>query len=80
MILIYTHKITPRVRYIFKHVFTRILLIPVDFTTKVEDFVAFNGPKMTYTKTPFGNEFFVKSNDLLFEQGVNDMEIIIQKW
>lgn len=80
MILIYTHKITPRVRYIFKHVFTRILLTPVDFTTKVEDFVAFNGPKMTYTKTPFGNEFFVKSNDLLFEQGVNDMEIIIQKW
>lgn len=80
MILIYTHKITPRVRYIFKHVFTRILLIPVDFTTKVEDFVAFNGPKMTYTKSPFGNEFFVKSNDLLFEQGVNDMEIIIQKW
>lgn len=80
MILIYTHKITPRVRYIFKHIFTRILLIPLDFTTKVDDFVAYNGPKMTYTKTPFGNEFFVKSNDLLFEQGVNDMEIIIQKW
>ena len=80
MILIYSHKITPRVRYIFKHIFTRILLIPVNFTTKVEDFVAHNGPKMTYTKIPFGNEFFVKSNDLLFEQGVNDMEIIIQKW
>ncbi len=80
MILIYSHKTTPRVRYIFKHIFTRILLIPVKFTTKVEDFVAYNGPKMTYTKTPFGNEFFVKSNDLLFEQGVNDMEIIIQKW
>lgn len=80
MILVYTHKITPRVRYIFKHIFTRILLIPVDFTSKVEDFVAYNGPKLSYTKTPLGNEFFVKSNDLLFEQGVNDMEIVIQKW
>ena len=80
MILVYTHKITPRVRYIFKHIFTRTLLIPVDFTSKVEEFVAFNGPKMTYTKTPLGNEFFVKSNHLLFEQGVNDMEISIQKW
>ena len=80
MILIYTHKITPRVRYIFKHIFTRTLLIPVDFTSKVEEFVAHNGPKITYTKTPLGNEFFVKSNDLLFEQGVNDMEIVIQKW
>ncbi|MCL7763684.1 polysaccharide deacetylase family protein [Polaribacter sp. Z014] len=80
MILVYTHKITPRVRYIFKHILTRTLLIPVDFTSKVEEFVAFNGPKMTYTKTPLGNEFFVKSNSLLFEQGVNDMEISIQKW
>ncbi|PQJ69506.1 polysaccharide deacetylase family protein [Polaribacter butkevichii] len=80
MILIYTHKITPRVRYIFKHILTRTLLIPVDFTSKIEEFVAFNGPKMSYTKTPLGNEFFVKSNSLLFEQGVNDMEISIQKW
>lgn len=80
MLLIYSHKVTPRVRYIFKHIFTRTLLIPVDFTSKVEEFVAHNGPKMTYAKTPLGNEFFVKSNDLLFEQGVNDMEIVIQKW
>jgi hypothetical protein len=80
MILIYTHKITPRVRYIFKQLVTRVLLIPVSFTSKIEDFVAHNGPKLTYTKTPLGNEFFIKSNDLLFEQGVNDMEIIIQDW
>lgn len=80
MILVYTHKITPRVRYIFKHLFTRTLLISVDFTTKVEDFVAHNGPKLSYTKTPLGNEFFIKSNSLLFEQGVNDLEISIQKW
>ncbi len=80
MILIYTHKITPRVRYIFKHIFTRTLLIPVEFTSKVEEFVAHNGPKLTYTKTPLGKEFFVKSNDLLFEQGVNDIDIVIQNW
>jgi hypothetical protein len=80
MLLIYSHKITPRVRYIFKHIFTRTLLISIDFTSKIEEFVSHNGPKMTYTKTPLGNEFFVKSNDLLFEQGVNDMEIVIQTW
>jgi hypothetical protein len=80
MILIYTHKITPRIRYIFKHIFTRTLLIPVDFTVKVEEFVAHNGPKLSYTKVPLGNEFFIKSNSLLFEQGVNDLEINVQKW
>ncbi len=80
MILVYSHKVTPRVRYIFKHIFTRILLIPVGFTSKIEEFVAHSGPKMSYTKTALGNEFFVRSNELLFEQGVNDLEIIIQKW
>ncbi|TXD54283.1 MULTISPECIES: polysaccharide deacetylase family protein [unclassified Polaribacter] len=80
MILVYTHKITPRVRYIFKHLLTRTLLIPVDFTSKVEEFVAHNGPKLSYTKTALGSEFFVKSNDLLFEQGVNDLEITLNSW
>ena len=80
MILIYTHKITPRIRYIFRHILSRILLIPVSFTSKIEEFVAHDGPKISYTKMPLGNEFFIKSNDLLFEQGVNDLEISMQKW
>jgi hypothetical protein len=46
----------------------------------VEVFVAHNGPKLTYTKAPLGKEFFIKSNPLLFEQGVNDLEINVQKW
>ena len=80
MILVYTHKITPRIRYIFKHIFTRILLSPVGFTSKIEEFVAHNGPKLSYTKVPLGKEFFIRSNELLFEQGVNDLEINISKW
>ena len=80
MILVYTHTITPRVRYIFKHIFSRILLVEVDFTSKVEEFVAHNGPKLSYTKVPLGSEFFIKSNGLLFEQGVSDLEINLQQW
>ncbi len=80
MLLVYSHRITPRIRYIFKHILTRTLLIPVSFTSKVEDFVAHNGLKLSYTKTALGSEFFIKSNDLLFEQGVNDLEINVQKW
>ena len=80
MLLIYTHKITPRLNYIFKHFFTRILQIPITFTTKVEEFVAHNGPKITYSKQPLGSEFFVRSYDLLFEQGINDVDIHISKW
>lgn len=80
MILIYTHKVTPRIRYVFKHMFTRILQIQIKFTGKVEDFVAYNGPKFSYTNVALGKEFFVKSNELLFEQGVKDFQIDVKKW
>ena len=80
MLLIYTHKITPRINYIFKHFFGRILHIPITFTTKVNDFVAHNGPKITYSKTALGAEFFIRSHDLLFEQGINDIDIKLYKW
>ena len=43
MLLVYTHKITPRLNYIFKHVCTRILSFPVSFTTQVEEFIAHEG-------------------------------------
>ncbi|WP_372745576.1 polysaccharide deacetylase family protein [Lutibacter sp.] len=80
MLLVYTHKITPRVNYIFKHFFVRILQIPVSFTTKVEEFVVHNGPKLTYSKAPLGSEFFIRSHDLLFEQGINDIDIKVLPW
>lgn len=52
----------------------------IDFTSKIEEFVAHNGPKLSYAKVPLGKEFFVKSNGLLFEQGINNPEIFVSKW
>jgi len=80
MLLIYTHKITPRFIYIMKQLFTRILGIEVGFTTKVEDFIKHSGPKITYTKQPLQNEFFVRSHSLLFEQGINKTQISMCDW
>ena len=80
MLLIYTHKITPRFSYVMRQVFTRILGIEVSYTTKVEDFIKHSGAKITYTKKPLQNEFFVRSNDLLFEQGINDIQINVADW
>ena len=64
MFLVYTPKITPRLTYIFKHIFIRILQIPIDFTMTIDDFVAHNGPKLSYSKNPLGKEFFVRSHGL----------------
>jgi hypothetical protein len=52
----------------------------VTFTTQVGEFVAHNGPKMSYTKAPLGSEFFVRSNEILFDQGINDIDITISDW
>ncbi|MRI02351.1 hypothetical protein GH721_17530 [Kriegella sp. EG-1] len=80
MLLVYTHKITPRFTYIMKHIFSRMIGVEVSFTVKVEDFIKHSGPKITYTKQPLQNEFFVRSNDLLFQQGINDIEINVMDW
>ena len=80
MLLVYTHKISPRLKYVFKHICTRVLGIKVSFTTKIETFIAHDNLKMSYTKQQLSNEFFIKSNDILFEQGLSDVEIHIHDW
>lgn len=80
MLLVYTHKISPRLKYVFKHICTRVLGIKVSFTTTIEEFIAHDSLKMSYTKQQLGNEFFVKSHDILFEQGLSDVEINIHDW
>lgn len=80
MLLIFTHKVTNRLTYTARQVFEKILGIDISFTTKVEDFIKHSGPKITYSKQPLQNEFFIRSNDFLFEQGINDLEIKVSEW
>ena len=80
MLLVYTHKITPRIRYIFKHLFENMLMINFNLTSKVEIFVAHSGPKLSYSKKPLGDELFIKSHLLLFEQGVTPQKLKLDFW
>ncbi|WP_010180651.1 polysaccharide deacetylase family protein [Aquimarina agarilytica] len=80
MLLIYTQKTSPRLRYIAKQLFERILGISVDFTTKIESFVAHNGPKLSYGKQPLGKELFFQSVSLLFEKGISEEVVTVREW
>ncbi|MGB7786995.1 MAG: polysaccharide deacetylase family protein [Salinimicrobium sp.] len=80
MLLVYTQKITPRITYTFKQVCTRILGIPVGFTSKIEEFVAHEGMKISYGKQSLANEVFIQNVDLLLEQGMTDLEIKVHEW
>jgi len=70
MVLVYTHQITPRLTYIFKHIFETMLGVSIGFTKTIETFVAHSGPKFSYTKKQLGNEYFIPAHTLLYEQGV----------
>ena len=80
MLLIYTPKITPRLTYVFKHVCIRILGLDIGFTTTIEEFISHSGAKLSYSKQPLGNEFFIQSRDLLFQQGVESIDIAVRDW
>ena len=80
MLLVFCQKITPRVQYTFKYVFTTALGIEIDFTSKLETFIAYTGPKMSYGPAPLGNEFFIEAAPLLFELGLQNIEIEIKQW
>lgn len=66
--------------YVFKHICTHILGIPIKFTSKIEEFIAHDGAKLSYGKQALGNEFFIQKVDLLMEQGFSEIEIKVQPW
>ncbi|MFY9309106.1 MAG: polysaccharide deacetylase family protein [Bacteroidia bacterium] len=77
MLLIYTHKITHRVKYILNLVFTDVLGVAFELTTDTEVFKRYNGPKLSYTLNPVCDELFFTSRGLLFEHGITEQNISV---
>jgi hypothetical protein len=80
MILVYCSKITTRKEYIFKHIFRRLMHQEFKFTTDVSEFVSHSGVKLSYGIKPLGEEFFIWSQGLLDENGIDDYDIEFHKW
>ena len=80
MILVYTHQIRPRVKYAFSTVFKQFLACEVRFTEQVEEFIAYDGVKISYAKNALGSELFFRSHPILFEKGIVDQEINVKSW
>ncbi|MFM1807875.1 MAG: hypothetical protein RLZZ242_600 [Bacteroidota bacterium] len=80
MILIYTHKITPRLRFVIRHLFRRIMGATYEITDSVDAFVKHAGPKLTYAKQPLQSEFFIRANSLLFERNIEPQDIYWKNW
>jgi hypothetical protein len=77
-LLIYVSKLTHRKKYVFSLFFTHILKLKYRLTTGREEFLAWEGNKISYGKEPVGEEIFFAAVDLLDERGVRhwDMSFI----
>ena len=80
MLLIHTPKITSRLDYAFKHICMRVLGVKVQFASVIEEFIAHQGPKISYGKQPMGKEVFVQAHGLLTQHGFEDIDITVQAW
>lgn len=70
MMLIYSPKLTNRIRYAFELVLTEVLGIDCIFTNDETVFKNSIQPKINYSEFPFGNEIFFRNTKLLLEKGV----------
>ena len=78
MILVFTNKITPRVKYIFKHIFTLRLGLEIEFTLDVNYFKEYDSFKMSYVDTQISDEFYINPSEILLSHKIEDLDIEVE--
>jgi hypothetical protein len=74
MVLIYTGRISNRIRYIFGLVFRDILRAEYELTADREQFAGYQGVKFSYGKARISDELFFASTPLLFERKISHID------
>ncbi|MDF2451073.1 MAG: hypothetical protein K0S26_577, partial [Bacteroidota bacterium] len=77
-IFIYTHKITPRVKYTFNLILKDCLGLEFTITNNIDDYKSFEGYKLSYTNQELENGFHIAAHNLLFESGIREQTILMQ--
>jgi hypothetical protein len=75
MLLIYTDKITNRIKYIFNLLLNDLLKVDYKLTSNKDEFKAFEDVKFSYAKHPIDNELFFGCVNLLFERGISNIDL-----
>jgi hypothetical protein len=74
-LLIYTPRITSRIRYITDYLFRDYLLFNCVLTDSESEFQASESIKLSYGKCPLGNELFIGQHILLLDNGIESQAI-----
>lgn len=79
-LLVYTDVQNLRVTYAFKHICTTILGLEIAFTSVIEEFIAFQGMKLSYGKKRLGKQLFIQQGGLLWEHGISPIDVFVFPW
>mgnify|MGYP001428096958 CR=1 FL=1 len=74
-LLIFADVISPRIEYVFNHVFTNQLGLKYKITTQINEFNASDQPKLSYAKQKVTNGIFLKAHSILFETDIVKQDI-----
>jgi hypothetical protein len=80
MLLIYTEKVTNRIRYIFDVIFSGVLGVEFNILSDKEEFLSSKRPKFSYGATKLKNEIFYKSSEILFERDIKTQEVVFEDY
>lgn len=79
MLLIYTYKLTERVRFICDLFFNNLSYLEYKITSDKEVYISYNGPKLNYSFQAIDdNEVWIQAQGLLFEVGLSNIDVKVE--
>jgi len=78
--LLFSHRISPRLQYVCNFIFTQQLGIRYSVTIDKEEYIRYQGPKIAYADANFlaGKHFHIQAHQLLFEKDIKVQKIEIE--
>ncbi len=79
-LLIYVPKLTSRIRYTFKLVFSDILLMEYELTDDLDFYLSSDRPRMQYAPKPYSDDLFFMSHGLLLKRGTEVIDVDVVEY
>lgn len=76
-LLIYSPRVTPRIKYIFNFIFREVLLCDFELTSIAADFIKSDQPKLSYASHALTDEVFFYCSPLLTQHTVEPIDLNI---
>ena len=79
-LLIYSHQLSNRLRYITRIVFSQVLNCEYKLIDNIDEFKSYQGPKLNYSYKQLEQEAFISANEFIFQTGIKDQDINVFRY